>query len=364
MILLLYHFPPSGNLRARALALLLHLAPLNAPVEDVVVLVTLTDEEVAEQLAKVRIVGLVVEAKGTGVVQKDAKLVGEAATEEVSGGRHLLLHDAVVLLLLGRGLEALPGKRTAEEVHKDVGEGLQVITTGLLDTQMRIDGGVASSTSQILVLPVWNVEMGLGVPVLLRKTKIDNVDLVSTLANAHKEVVGLDVTMDEVARVDVFYTRDLHTTLAAAEKTNRGIYQLVGQEQDSLESEFAIAEVEEVLEGRSEEIDDHRIVVTFGTEPTDERNTNAACEGLVDLGFVFQLGMLGLNGLQLDGYFFTGNNVDTEVNVACGDGVRLTDAKWCICVTHQKSLSLSFSPDGTCLQLASPAFRAQTGPTS
>lgn len=39
--------------------------------------------------------------------------------------------------------------------------------------------------------------MRLGVTVLLGQTKVDNVDLVTTLANAHEEVVGLDVTVDE-----------------------------------------------------------------------------------------------------------------------------------------------------------------------
>ena len=51
--------------------------------------------------------------------------------------------------------------------------------------------------------------MGLGVPVLLRKTKVDDVDLVPALANAHEEVIGLDVSVDEVTRVDVLDAGDL-----------------------------------------------------------------------------------------------------------------------------------------------------------
>ena len=75
---------------------------------------------------------------------------------------------------------------------------------------MRIDRRVSSGTSQVLVLAVGDVEMRFGIAVLLGETEIDDVDLVTTLANSHEKVVWLDVAMDEVARVDVLDTRDLH----------------------------------------------------------------------------------------------------------------------------------------------------------
>lgn len=62
---------------------------------------------------------------------------------------------------------------------------------------MGIDGGITSGTRQVLVFSVGNVEVSLGIPVLLCKTEIDNIDLISTLADAHQEVVGLDITVDE-----------------------------------------------------------------------------------------------------------------------------------------------------------------------
>lgn len=74
---------------------------------------------------------------------------------------------------------------------------------------MRVDGCVARSTGQVLVLTIRDVQMGLGIAVLLGETEIDDIDLVSTLANAHQEVIGLDITMDEVTRVDVLDTGDL-----------------------------------------------------------------------------------------------------------------------------------------------------------
>lgn len=49
--------------------------------------------------------------------------------------------------------------------------------TALTDTKMGIDRGVTGGTRQILILPVRNVQMGLGVTVLLGQTEINDVDL-------------------------------------------------------------------------------------------------------------------------------------------------------------------------------------------
>lgn len=104
---------------------------VDGPVEDVVVLEAFTDEEIAEDLAEVRVVGLVVEAEGTGIVQVDGELVGKATAENLGRGGHLLLHDAVVLLLLGGRLKTLPGERATAEVQHNVTERLHVVTAGL-----------------------------------------------------------------------------------------------------------------------------------------------------------------------------------------------------------------------------------------
>ena len=182
---------------------------MDAPVEDIVVLVPFTDEEIPEEFPQVRVIGFVVEPQGPSVVQEDGELVREATAEKVRGSGHLLLHDPVVLLLLGCGLETLPGERAAEEVHEDVSERFEVIAARLLNTQVSVDGGVASSTGQVLVLSVGDVKVGLRVPVLLGETKVDDVDLVAALADSHQEVVRLNVPMDEVARMDILDARNL-----------------------------------------------------------------------------------------------------------------------------------------------------------
>ena len=82
--------------------------PLDAPVEDVVVLVSFVDEGIPEELPQVGVVRLVVEPQGLSIVQEDGELVGEATKEKIGGRGHLLLYDPIILLLLGSGLESLP----------------------------------------------------------------------------------------------------------------------------------------------------------------------------------------------------------------------------------------------------------------
>lgn len=254
---------------------------VDGPVKDVVVLEALADKEIAEDLAEVAVVGLVVEAERAGVVEVDGELVGEAAAEDLGGSGHLLLHDAVVLLLLGSRLEALPGEGATAKVEHDVAERLHVVTAGLLDTQVGVDGGIAGGTSKVLVLTVRDVEVRLGVSVLLGETEINYIDLVTTLANAHQEVIGLDISVDEALCVDVLDSGD----------------ELVGEEEDGLEGELAVAKVEQVFQGGAEKVNDHGIVVALGSEPADKGNANATGEGLVDAGLVFELGVLGLDRL-------------------------------------------------------------------
>jgi len=102
--------------------------------------------------------------------------------------------------------------------------------------------------------------MSLRITVFLSETEIDNVDLIATLSNSHQEVVWLDVTVDEGLGMDVLDAGD----------------ELVGKEQDGLEGELSVAEVEEILQTGTKEIEDHGVVVTFGSKPTNKGNADAS----------------------------------------------------------------------------------------
>lgn len=293
---------------------------VDSPVEHVVVLKALADEEVAEDLAEIGVVGLVVEAERARVVEVDGELVREAAAEDFSWSGHLLLHDTIVLLLLRRRLEALPGKRATAEVEHDIAKRFHVITTRLLDTKMGVDAGIAGSTSQVLVLSIRDVEMRFRVTILLGKTEVDDIDLITPLADAHEEVVRLDVSVDEGLGMDVLNTRD----------------ELIGEKEDRLQRELAVAEVEEVFQAGPEQIEDHGVVITFGAEPAYEGDTDAASQRLVHTGFILELRVLGLDALKLDGNLFARDDVGAKVDVTEAAGANL--AANAVLIAHSEVL--------------------------
>lgn len=175
------------------------------------------------------------------------------------------------------------------------------------DSKVSVDGGIPGRSGQVLVLSVGNVEVRLGVTVLLGETKVDNIDLVTTLADTHEEVIGLDVTVDEGLGVDVLDARD----------------ELVRKQEDGLERELAVAEVEQVLQTGTKEVQHHGVVITFCSKPTDERDANTAGQGFVDTSLVLQLGVLGLDALELDGDLFPGDDVGAQVDITEGPGANL-----------------------------------------
>ena len=186
------------------------------------------------------------------------------------------------------------------------------------DSQMSVDGSIAGSTRQVLVLTVWNVEVSLGVTVLLSQTEIDNVDLVTTLANAHQKVIRLDITVDEGFGMNVLDAGD----------------ELVGKEKHGLQRELAVAKVEEILQTWSEEIENHGIVVTLGSEPTNKWDTDTSSEGLVNTSLIFELRVLGLDTLELDSNLLSRNDVGSEIDITEGsatnfssDAVLVTNAE-------------------------------------
>jgi len=111
-----------------------------------------------------------------------------------------------------------------------------------------------------------------GIPVLLRKTKIDEIDHAGLSTDAHDNVARLDIAVNEVARVKVF------------QATN----QLTGEESNSLDSEFEVAMDEKVLQRLTQEIECHHIEATFCAKPTNARNAYPSGDLLVHNMLVFQ----------------------------------------------------------------------------
>ena len=116
---------------------------------------------------------------------------------------------------------------------------------------MRVDGSVPGCTGQVFVFPVGNVLSGSNVPVFLCQAKVDHEEFVAMAPDAHQEVIGLDVAVDEGLVVYVLNARD----------------HLVGQHQHGFHREAPVAKVEQVLQTWPEQIHHHHVVIALNAVP-------------------------------------------------------------------------------------------------
>jgi len=66
---------------------------------------------------------------------------------------------------------------------------------------MSVHRSIAGGAGQVLSIAIRNVLTGLGVTETLGQAKVDYVDVVLLLADTDKEVIWLNVSVQEVARV-------------------------------------------------------------------------------------------------------------------------------------------------------------------
>jgi hypothetical protein len=202
-----------------------------------------------EEFAEVVVIGLVLEAQVAHVGEVLVELLRVAIAEVLDGSGLLLLSDLLVLLLVRGSLQALPGKTSTEEVHEHVAKGLEIVTTRLFPTKMGVDTHVSRGTGEGLPLTVRDVLLGLRVTVLLGHAEINNVDNVGGFAvwPSDQEVIRLDIAVDEVLLVDSLHAGQ----------------HLLGDHDDSLDREATSAVVEEILERRTEQVNDKNVVEAF-----------------------------------------------------------------------------------------------------
>ena len=82
-------------------------------------------------------------------------------------------------------------------------DAFQVIASGLFFTLMSCNRGVSGCSSQIFSVLVRNV-IALTIHVTLGETKINDIDKVAgRLSRSDKEIVGLDITMDNSLGMDL-----------------------------------------------------------------------------------------------------------------------------------------------------------------
>lgn len=87
------------------------------------------------------------------------------------------------------------------------------------------------------------------------------------------------------------------------------------KEQNNLKAEFPVAKFEEVTKGRPAEIKNKRIIVSVGTEPSDNGHARLTFESDVNFAFMLKPRVLGPGGFELDCKPLPGDDVHCQVNV-------------------------------------------------
>ena len=177
------------------------------PVKVVINFIAQTLKEVLEKRSKVSVVRFVFELQCSAVSAILGELFREAFAEIIDFSHNLFFLDFLILFFDVPGLEVLPGETASQEVHKEVTEGLDIISSTLFNTKMSAHRSITSSTSQTLPFSVFDV-IPRRTHKLFSQTKINDVNTMSILLDADSEVVRLYISVDDSSGVNVLNSFD------------------------------------------------------------------------------------------------------------------------------------------------------------
>ena len=166
-----------------------------------------------------------------------------AATELLKGRLNLFFFDCGILFILGTTGQSLPWKLAFKKVQNDVTNGLQIISSGLLNTFVSRNRCIPGRASQVFSVLVRNM-FTFTVFVALGEAKIDNVHVIfGCLCAANQEVVRLNVSMDDSFFMDLFDALD----------------HLNCNHENSLQVEAALTRLKKVLKRGAEQVHYHNV---------------------------------------------------------------------------------------------------------
>ena len=84
--------------------------------------------------------------EGPTIFDKFSEFRGVASAELLEWDLDFLLFDGGVLFVLVSARQSLPRERPFDQVEQDVADCFQVVSSGLLDTFVRVDRGIARSS--------------------------------------------------------------------------------------------------------------------------------------------------------------------------------------------------------------------------
>lgn len=148
----------------------------NYPIVDAVHFKSFKDKQIFEQFFEIFIVRRILKVELPAIIDVGSELGRKIFAEFFDGSGDLDLFDAFVLLLLGLGMESLPGQGTAAEIHQHIPQSLQVVPATLLYSQVRAYARIACRPRQTFLISAFDVLAGLGVDESFGQSVVDDVD--------------------------------------------------------------------------------------------------------------------------------------------------------------------------------------------
>lgn len=155
---------------------------------------------------------------------------------------------------------------------------------------MAVDAGKTCCANQAGTQRTTGVSVRLSRTSFRRKTQVGHINLVSLLPHAHQAVLRLDVSMDDIVGMDILQTTK----------------ELVDEHQDCLERKFATAEIEQVFQTRTQEVEYHGVIFALGHIGVHSWNTGTTRKRSVDISFTFEEGRIDGDVFKFDGNLLTG----------------------------------------------------------
>mmetsp|Transcript_2859 Transcript_2859/g.10917 ORF Transcript_2859/g.10917 Transcript_2859/m.10917 type:complete len:231 (-) Transcript_2859:766-1458(-) len=179
---------------------------LHGPIIAVVLYETPHFEKPLEQLSQIFVVWSVSESKGATVLDVLHKFVRNATAQCLDWCILLHVCHFSVLFLLCFCSHSLPWKRSLQEVYQNISEAFQIVPARLLVSHVGEYTGVSKSSCQRLSITERN--MHASVFENFGKTKINEEHLAAVLPYSHQKIVGLNISVDNISRMQIFQSLD------------------------------------------------------------------------------------------------------------------------------------------------------------
>lgn len=181
-----------------------HIGLVFHPVIHVVELEALPRHGFSKEATKHQIVGLRSERQVNAVRHVRGELWGQSTGQNVHTCFHLFGKDCAIFFCFCLACQPLPRQRTTQEVDQHVTQRLQVVPPALFKSKVCVDRRVSCSALETAIFSIRDVPQRARVTVVLRQSKVNCVDKMIIGTQTHEKILGLDISVQVMLRVNVF----------------------------------------------------------------------------------------------------------------------------------------------------------------